>query len=401
MWEVLNDLVTDGCEIGIFGIVLDELQAMHLIKITYEGDEAALKFRSPALADVAFEVCTPVQIESIGHALIDRLEPLLGDNFKIPLAVATLYHLLGEDEATQKELWAHGYEDFLQESIDWGKTAKEMWKEAIDDAIQSAGFDSTEILGRDFQVSCPQQLVVCDCIPRLKMYWPPLALGPMAHTFSVICRNTFHEYAAFHGYPPERVEALRQARTSASKRYLLELDVIESFLAEHGIVADATLLQKERDMIGEIQTPPLIDADVQQKAQKILGEFIPQFIEARLKRLYALVEKLRDGEIPGVVQRGNEAILHAYKVLRAAKSRSGAAQDALMILATHNWKPKPVPEHLPLLYYQTVARIRNKVLKRLTEGEVFLFKHQQTAVDLEAFLISTPLFQEAQEEGRC
>jgi hypothetical protein len=56
-----------------------------------------------------------------------------------------------------------------------------------------------------------------------------------------------------------------------------------------------------------------------------------------------------------------------------------------------NWKPEVVPEYLPLLHYQTVARLRNKVLKRLNDTELFMFKHQQSPVDLEAFLIVTAL----------
>ena len=375
---------------------------MNLIKIVYDKEEeAALAFRSPALADVAFEVCTPVQIESIGQALIERLEPHLETDFRVPLAVATIYNLLGEDEETQKELWAHGYQAFRHTSIQWDERKKGKWMECIDDAIRAAGYDSTEVLGRDFRVFVHSQPAICQCIARLRMYWAPLALGPMAHTLGVMLRNTFHQYAGFHGYPPERVKELRNALASATKRYLLEIDVVESFLAEHGIVADVSLLREERDMIDEILRPPSVDTDVQRKAEMILGEYIPRFIEARLKRLYSLVEKLRAGDIPGVVRRGNEALRHAYEMLRTSKRRSDAAQDALMIMATHNWKPKPVPEYLPLLSYQTVARIRNKVLKRLTEGELFLFKHQQTEIDLEAFLITTPLLQEAQEQRRC
>jgi hypothetical protein len=108
---------------------------------------------------------------------------------------------------------------------------------------------------------------------------------------------------------------------------------------------------------------------------------------------------LRDGHVPTVVQRSSAAIRQAYQAMRIpGKSRMDSAQDALMILATHNWKPKPVPEYLPLLHYQTVARIRNKVLKRLSEAELFVFKHQQSDLDLEAFLIVTALLYGAEGE---
>ena len=120
-----------------------------------------------------------------------------------------------------------------------------------------------------------------------------------------------------------------------------------------------------------------------------------------MKRLHALVEKLREGDIPTVVQNANAALYHAYCTFRTISCRSDAAQDALMILATNNWKPEPVPEYLPILYYQTIARIRNKVLKRLTEAELFIFRHQQTEIDLEAFLVTTPLLLDAQKHQKC
>jgi hypothetical protein len=400
MWNTLNDLITTGVEDGLLTVIINEMEDMSLIKIVRGGGEERLAFRSPALGDVAFEVCTPVQIESIGHALIDRLEPLLQSSFKVPLAVANLYNLLGEDRDQQKELFLQAYESFLQESILWDKPKKEKWKEVIDDEIRAAKLNSTEIFGEDFLLACVERPVVSPCIPRLKMYWPPLALGPMAHTFAVICRNIFHEHGAFHGYTDKRIQECREAVASASKRYLLELEVVETFLNAHGIQADPTILQKEQKLINEVAFPARTDADVRAKAEMLLEVFIPEYIDGRLKRLHALVEKLRVGEIPTVVLKANAALYHAYRSFRTIPYRSDAAQDALMILATNNWKPEPVPEYLPLLYYQTVARIRNKVLKRLTDAELFIFRHQQTAIDLEAFLVTTPLLLDAQKHQK-
>jgi hypothetical protein len=60
-----------------------------------------------------------------------------------------------------------------------------------------------------------------------------------------------------------------------------------------------------------------------------------------------------------------------------------AAQDALMILATMNWKPKSVPEYLPILHYQTVAQIRNKTLEAIERNGGVMFRHQQTVDDFE------------------
>ena len=114
----------------------------------------------------------------------------------------------------------------------------------------------------------------------------------------------------------------------------------------------------------------------------------------RVSRLHGLVETMRLGEIPTVFKCADPILLKAYQALRSPKCRADAVQDALMIMATMNWKPKPVPEYLPLLHYQTVARIRNKVLKCLNDAELFIFKHQQTHLDFEAFLIVTALLNE-------
>ena len=111
-----------------------------------------------------------------------------------------------------------------------------------------------------------------------------------------------------------------------------------------------------------------------------------------------LVEKFRYGGIPPVIARADVAIRRAYEALRAPKCRTDAVQDALMIMATMNWTPRRVPEYLPLLHYQTVARIRCKVLTCLNDAELFIYKHQQTHRDFEAFLIVTALLHEAADQ---
>ena len=129
--------------------------------------------------------------------------------------------------------------------------------------------------------------------------------------------------------------------------------------------------------------------------ETILNEFIPRFVQRRILRLHSLVNILHDNDIPDIILTAEKAINRAYLALRSNKDKTDATQDALVIMATLNWKPKQVPEHLPLLHYQTVARVRNKVLKRLNETELFMFKHQQTHFDFEAFLITTALLRDS------
>jgi len=375
----------------------DEMKSMCLLKIESRNYEDVLSFQSPAFSDVAFDVSTPIQIRSITKALIESLKPLSQTDFRVPLVLAILHQQIDQEDDLTKDLWLQGYRAFLLESQGWDDGEKIKWKERIDDEIRAAGLSSTEVLGQDFCIPLPTKKVVGKRLPLLKIYSAPVSLGPMGHSLSVITRNTFHEYGVFHGCKPGAATKLRNATTSAALRYLREMATVEEYLSENGFPAPAGELMKEREMIMNIAEPASNDEEVQGKAVTILDEFVPRFVTTRLQRLYALVDKLRQGGIPAVVQRAEPAIRRAYEALRAPnKCRTDAAQDALVIMATSNWKPKPVPEYLPLLHYQTVARIRSKVLKRLNDTELFIFKHQQKECDLEAFLIVTPLLYEAQ-----
>jgi hypothetical protein len=49
------------------------------------------------------------------------------------------------------------------------------------------------------------------------------------------------------------------------------------------------------------------------------------------------------------------------------------------------------PEHLAITKYQTVARLRTKIFRKLSPGLLAIFKHQHTVDDLEVFFIVTAL----------
>jgi hypothetical protein len=398
MWEVLNDLIAEGVEAGVLSIMLDELKGMCLLKVEHENEEDVLSFQSPALGDIAFEVSTPIQIRTVASALIDRLHVLLEQNFMVPFVIANLHHQLDQEENKKKLLWVLGYKLFLEESRGWPQSKVLKWKDTIKDEIAYSGCNAADICGDDFYVLTETRPVVTTKkLPLIKMYQAPISFGPMGHTLSVVTRNIFHEFGAFHGYREEVTNQVRASMQSASQRYLREMATVEKALSDHGCGTTPEELERERTLLGDICTPAASDDDVEQKAERMLDTFIPRHVEDRLQRLYALVKKLRKGGIPGVIQRGDCALRHSYEALcDPAKCYQDAAQDALMILATKNWKPKPVPEYLPILYYQTVARLRNKVLKRLSEGELLIFKHQHTERDLEAFLFVTALLYEAE-----
>jgi hypothetical protein len=226
-----------------------------------------------------------------------------------------------------------------------------------------------------------------------QIYSAPVSFGPAGHSLSVIFRNTFHEFGICSGaYSSNATETLYAASQSASRRYLQQVDAVEQYLTKNGITEGSDdELNEERDMILHIVQPAKDGNEVQRKAEMILNEFIPRFVQRRILRLHSLVNAMHKKDIPDVILNADKAIHRAYMALRADKDTTDATQDALVSMATLNWKPKQVPEYLPLLHYQTVARIRNKVLKRLNKTELFMFKHQQNHLDLEAFLIVTAL----------
>jgi uncharacterized protein (UPF0147 family) len=418
LWEVINDLISGGVDNDVLKILLGEMMEICLVKVQllYTGNiddsgrdnndtEEVISIQSPALADVAMDVCTPVQVRSIAAALIERLGATLTDNFQVSLVMAGLHKLLEQNEDIMKHLWLQAYDGFLQESETCGWSGGEVnrWKEIIGDEIQAAGCNVQDLLGKDFNIPGTPREAIPPCLIMLKVYSGPVSLGPMGHTLSVICRNTFHEFGCFHGASREEINKVREATGSACGRYMMEMMVLEEFLRENGFGAREGEVELEIDLFSFIANPSGTDHDVETKAVRILEQIIPRFVEPRLERLYKLIAKLRqDEEIPVVVACSQRAIRRAYEALQAPnKCRTDAAQDALMILATMNWKPKPVPEYLPLLHYQTVTNVRNKTLKRLNERGLAMFRHQQTVDDLEAFLLVTALLYQASNDGAC
>lgn len=398
MWEVLNDLIADGVEAGIYKIVVDELIEMGLVKIDEVDDEDVLSFQCPALRDIAFDVSTPVQVKCIGHALIERLDPGRMHDFKVPFVIANLHDLVGDEEEIKEELWVQGYAAFLQQSKTWETKLVCEWRESLDDEVRALRRSNKTGVLNGIGIPCmTYNATISEQMRILKAYQAPLSFGPMGHTLTVICRNVFHEYGAFHGYNEITVQQNRSATSSACHRYLREMIAVEDFLTENGFPCDE--MEKERLLIDELAKPAVNINDVDRKVTMLLEEFVAQFVENRLTRLHLLANKFHTDDIPDVVDRSEDSIKLAYIALRSSKCRSDAAQDALMVMATRNWKPKLVPEFLPLHCYQTVSRIRNKVLKRLSDTELSIYKHRLTVLDLEVFLIVTPLLYEAQENG--
>jgi hypothetical protein len=417
--EVVNDLIAQGVEKKVLDVLIDEMVELCILKIEdrdertiasdgNEGDESDKVFsiQSPALADIAMDVCTPIQVRSIATVLIERLSQATSESFAVLLVVAGLHNLLDQEEEAMEYLWKMAYQGFLRKSKDWLRHRVDKWKEIFDDEIRYAGRGAQAILGDEFCVAVTPRRLITPCIAMLKLYSAPIALGPMAQSLNIICRNTFFEYGLFHGGFIADFDKLQGATSSACGRYMMQMSVLESNLREMGVGGPSDQAEAEMNfemnMLSFIAEPAKCSADVETKALFILEEFIPRVVEHRLQRLYKLVAKLkREKGTPDLFMGSQKAISYAYEALQSDKSRMDSAQDALMILATMNWKPKSVPEYLPLVHQQTVANIRNATLKRLSDAEVAMFRHQQGVDDLEAFLIVTALLQHASDSGLC
>lgn len=169
LWEVLNDLIADGVENGVLQIVLSELNEMCLLKTELDGEEDVVSFQNPALADIAFDVSTPIQIHSMSEALIERLEGRLDSTFRVPLVIASLHQLLGHDAEVKQECWVRAYALFLQESSGWTESEINKWKESIDEEITASGCSARDILGEHFHVDNPPKNFVGKLLPLLKV----------------------------------------------------------------------------------------------------------------------------------------------------------------------------------------------------------------------------------------
>lgn len=396
MWEALNDLVAKGVEGGEMTIVLEEMKEMYLVAVEKENGNEVLSFRNPALGDIAIDVCTPVQIETIGKVLLERIGSMSSSSFKVPLVLADLNCLLNRTEVV-KSLWHQAYQGLMEQSKDWPTAEVNLWKEIIDDEIRGSGFQSTDILGDKFSYPISSNRSAGTELSLLKLYVAPIAFGPMGHSLSVICRNVFHEFGIFHGMSENDMMRLVESTQSATERYLKEMEVVNAFLADHGFETPLNHIESEQAAIEFLASPPSSDGDVMAKANQILGVYIPYFVEARLQKLRDLTAKLRNGPTPDVLKYSPAALRKAYEVIKSSTCRNEAAQKAILMMASMNWRPRDIPEYLPSRYYQTLARIRTTILRRLDESELAVLFHQQSTTDLEAFLLITPLLYSSPE----
>ena len=210
---------------------------------------------------------------------------------------------------------------------------------------------------------------------------------------TAIARSVFHEANILGEQNLDKIHQLRMNLATACQRYRKEALAVEMLLRHYGLGVDDRDLENELALVMEFARHAENLEQVQAKASLALDHLIPRFIESRRERLLKMVEKLRQTKetLPQSVAKAEPALRKAYELYFSKPSSKEGAHEALMCLAVHHWKPKLVPEKMPLVHRQTVARIRNKVLRTLSDSDLLIFRHQQGPDDLAAFLVTAPL----------
>ena len=400
MWEVLNDLIDEGVERDDFNVVVKEMTELFFIgfKPGCTGEQA-MQLISPAIADIAYDVMTPEQIDTICTALLDRMEAMVDTEPIVSFVMASFYRRLGNNTHAMIRLYRKGFGMFKKWSQFIPEWKRNMFLETIDTDVRNSGLNPADVLGDDFAYRKIEDTSIGTNLPLCKVYMGPITLGTMGQSVTILARNIFHEMKNFHGVKPSVKGRLLRSYGTAAARYCKEAQVIEKFLGEYNLAADSADLEQEFELVMDISHPAPSPEEVQRKGARMLEEFIPKYIERRRNRLLQMYQKVKENDsTPWPLKDADPTLRKSFAALQAGHCSMDAADDALMVLAVNHWKPKRVTELLPLIHHQTVARLRNKVLLRLSDGELALLRHQQGPEDLGAFLITTALLHKAGEE---
>lgn len=332
-------------------------------------------------------------------ALLERMEPIVDKDPMVPFTMASLYKRLGSNQHEMIRLWRMGYAKLLEMNGNHLDSHSGCMLETIDEEIRSCGLDTHEVLGKDFTYPAVTDTSVGTNLPFCKVYMGPISFGPHGQTLTVMTRNIFHEMKNFRGCRVAEKQRLLRSFASASGRYCKEVQVIEKYLSEFRLNASTEALQEEFEVVMEIGDPSHSPEDVQKKAVRALNELIPKYVENRRSRLLRMYEEVKGKKaLPQPLVNADPILKKAFESLEAGECSHDSTHDALMAMAVNHWKPKRVPETLPLIFHHTIARLRDKSLRRLSDAELVLYRHQQGPQDFAVFLIVTALLHKAGEK---
>ena len=405
-WKVMNDLYGD-IDSARFSTVLEEMKDMHLLKIVVERSIDKISLETPIVADVALTVCTPNQIQIISEALLHRLQAMMDHEFKVPLVMADLLLATEGRSAKIKKCWLRAYTGFLHandhDPMYGGVVERHWWMEYFSDVITLAGYEPTDVLGKDFSVQVFEKKIMPPRMLKLKSFIPPISLGPLGHTLSTIARALFHDYGAYVRSDYDAKEQNQIEISAASLRYIKEVSIMEAFLSKSGLEATKDELAEERSLIEWLAATSSSADEVFSKAESFHGKLIKIYVNGRIERIRDFVSCVT--ETPDVVTHCHDkAIKAAYAKAQVDKCWKDRFEDSLMVMAVMNWKPRIVPEckSLPVFCLQTICQIRgqffsNKTTSTDSSEEMEGISHRYVFADFQGFLIMTALIYNAMD----
>jgi hypothetical protein len=145
-----------------------------------------------------------------------------------------------------------------------------------------------------------------------------------------------------------------------------ELLLLEEYLTENGLNISSQEFEAERPMI-EFQDQQKAAAPSSRKLRRF-SRNISRFLIVAFMLEATIPQASRDGELHQLSRRHPKPSDSPTKRCRRLSERCRPRRPD--DLATHNWKPKPVPEFLPHCGTKRCL-LRNKVTRRLTDSQPF------------------------------
>lgn len=416
VWEVMNDIISEGVTDEVMATVLQQMSEMYCVRVWEENGVEYVKLQSPAMADIAMDVCTPVQVESISKAWIGRLDADKDTDFRVPLVLAWLTYMIDPCQkcktkcALSASFWREGYHAMLKtgKTENWSPSRIDRWKEVIAAEITAAENNIHEVLGDDFSYGAVATKPIDIKFLRVWLYRGPIGLGPLGNTMSIMGQLLVNELRLiFHGDVVQDRRELERHYATALERYIVEVEIVEELLNKYNLGTRTTELQAEKEFVKKLANPAADKYQVFEKSKDFIDVLVKNYAEPRVERFRSLVSEFDQAPVPLFVSNCTcDAVRTAYKLMfteccgLSQANEVDSAQHALMILATRGWEPRETPEPMRHLVRQSVARLRNAVVRKLNEGQIHYSRHQQSAIDLKAFLLTTALLFDAQDTGR-
>jgi hypothetical protein len=302
---------------------------------------------------VSRDVCTPPQVEAIASSLVARLEP--PSDYQTCFALARLYHVLAKNETRKLDLWRNGYRLMLESTDCQSEEDLNWWKKVAECEIEHCGYGARDTIGKHFDYPVFEVKHLNHRFTYFRWYQAPVSLGPMGQTLSFLSETLCQEQMVSSRNDESFKSFVYLEREKAMKQYLFQMNAVDNFTESYGIEVPQLSKEAELTMLDSMFGFTTFGTGVAEKAALFLDSFYSVGVQMRLDRLYAVAEKVREQINPPVFDHAPEAIRDAYFTLRnhfipngvppnrevrwQRQSRADAAQDALMVLAMHQWKP--------------------------------------------------------------